>query len=168
MGVFAAVIPFLAIYLFWVAFFAIIADTLGADESEADGYPGLTKTLGFFFNSFENSIGNISSPSIGFLKKGHKETLLNAICAYLIYFFWFLAQIVLLMVLLNFVIALISQYYEDVMNSAEMHTYVMRQQLNHEYYVYQQFLAMIGLGSERNIDAILLIDGEYSENKSEW
>jgi len=46
---------------------------------------------------------------------------------YLIYIYWWVAQIILLVILLNFVIALISQYYEDVMNSAVMHTYVMRQ-----------------------------------------
>ena len=72
------------------------------------------------------------------------------------------------MVLLNFVIALISQYYEDVMNSAEMHTYCMRQQLNHEYYVYHEFMVQIGWKSDKNIDAIFIIDGEYVDNDGEW
>ena len=58
----------------------------------------------------------------------------------MIYFFWWGAQIMLLVVLLNFVIALISQYYEDVMNSAIMHTYVMRQELNQDYYIFHEFM----------------------------
>jgi hypothetical protein len=99
----------------------------------------MNQFLGFFINTFENSIGNINSPTISFLKEGQKETVLDEICVYLVYLFWFLAQIILLMVLLNFVIALISQYYENVMNSAEMHAYVQRQQLNHEYYVFHKF-----------------------------
>lgn len=72
------------------------------------------------------------------------------------------------MVLLNFVIALISQYYEDVMNSAEMHNYVMRQELNHEYYVFNEFMVQMALHKDDNIDAFILIDGEAVENECEW
>ena len=57
-------------------------------------------------------------------------------------------------------IALISQYYEDVMNSKVMHTYAMRQELNHEYDLYCQFRVLMGLDKEKRIDSILLIDGE--------
>ena len=114
-----------------------MSDFLGANHSLANGYTDLSPFFGFFLNSFENSIGNINAPSIAdYQTKGKTLSPLDKVCIYLIYLFWWLAQIVLLMVLLNFVIALISQYYEDVMNSAEMHTYVMRQQLNHENYVY--------------------------------
>ena len=140
MGVLGAIIPFLMIYLFWVAFFAIMAGILGANGSLADGYPGLPKWVGFFLNTFENSLGNINSPTIGFIKSKTNHTFLDYLCVYLIYIFWWGAQILLLVILLNFVIALISQYYEDVMNSAIMHTYVMRQDMNHEYYVMNEFL----------------------------
>ena len=99
-----------------------MADFLGANQSLANGYTGLPPFFGFFLNTFENSIGNINAPSIRDLE--HQKGDLDDIIIYLIYIFWWVAQIVLLMVLLNFVIALISQYYEDVMNSAEMHTYI--------------------------------------------
>jgi cell division protein FtsB len=59
-------------------------------------------------NAFENSIGNINAPTISFLKKGYKPTFLDELIIYLIYLFWWGAQLVLLVVLLNFVIALIS------------------------------------------------------------
>lgn len=55
-----------------------------------------------------------------------RNTTLDALITYMIYGYWMLAQVILLIVLLNFVIALISQYYEDVMNQQVMHTYVMR------------------------------------------
>ena len=108
MGVFAAVMPFLAVYIFWITFFAVVASMLGANEGLAEGYTGLPVYLGYFLNAFENSIGNINAPTISFLKKGSKPTYLDQLCVYLIYFFWWFAQIVLLVVLLNFVIALIS------------------------------------------------------------
>ena len=109
---------------------------LGVDVHKAADYKYMNSFVGLYLYNFENSIGNIHMPSIDFLKEGSTPTTLDMVCICLVYFLWWVAQIVLLMVLLNFVIALISQYYEDVMNSAEMHTYVMRQQLNHEYYVY--------------------------------
>ena len=102
------------------------------------------------------------------MKKGTTLSALDQINIYLIYIFWWFAQIALLMVLLNFVIALISQYYEDVMNSAEMHTYMQRQQLNHEYYVYQEFKVQMGWTDDDNIDALLLITGEEADEGSEW
>ena len=108
MGVMSAVVPFLAIYLIWVIFFAIMAYILGANESNADSYTGVNPLLGYFFTTFENSIGNINAPSIKFLKDKKDRTFLDNFCIYLIYIFWWLAQIVLLVVLLNFVIALIS------------------------------------------------------------
>jgi len=55
-----------------------------------------------------------------------------------------MGQIVLLVILLNFVIALISQFYEDVMNRRVMHTYIMYHELNREYYVFNEFLVIIG------------------------
>ena len=89
--------------------------------------------IGYFLQSFENGIGNISSPTINFLKKKKGMTNIDLVVVYNIFFFWFLSQIVLLVILLNFVIALISQYYEDVMNSKIQHIYEMRQELNYEY-----------------------------------
>lgn len=127
-----------------------------------------TTAIGHFFVTFENSLGNINSPSIDILSKKVKLTALDYVCIYLIYLFWWGAQIVLLVVLLNFVIALISQYYEDVMNNCEMHTYVMRQGLNQEYFVFNQFMVKIGKRKDEMIDAMLLINGETAENEGEW
>ena len=82
----------------------------------------------------------------------------------LIYLFWFIAQIVLLVILLNFVIALISQFYEDVMNRRVMHQYKMYHELNKEYYNFNEFLVKMGWRKDDKIDAMILIDGEKAEN----
>jgi len=166
-GVMAAVVPFLFIYLYWVMFFAMMASTLGANKSMAHGFPGLPSVVGYYFTTFENSIGNINAPTIDF-KIGITPTILDNITLFAIYFLWWSAQIILLVVLLNFVIALISQYYEDVMNSKVMHTYLMRHQLNHEHYVFNQFMVTIGLRKDETIDAMIIIDGEEEESEVEW
>ena len=127
MGVMVASIPFMVIYLFWVLFFAIMAQILGANASLAEGFEGIGQFMGHFFVTFENSLGNINSPTIDFMTKPNQSLrFLSKLQLYFIYFFWWMAQVLLLVIMLNFVIALISQYYEDVMNSKVMHNYMMR------------------------------------------
>lgn len=156
-------------YFFWVIFFAFIAGVLGANETLAGDYTGMNQTVGYFLNTFENSLGNINAPTIAFLKnRDMKIKILDYICIYLIYFFWWIAQILLLVVLLNFVIALISQYYEDTMNSAVKHKYIMRHQLNQEYFIYNQFMIEMNFMTDRQIDTIILIDGDEVEDESDW
>ena len=86
----------------------------------------------------------------------------------MIYLFWFMAQIVLLVILLNFVIALISQFYEDVMNRRVTHQYIMYHELNKEYYNFHEFLVKIGYREDEKIDAIILIDGEKAGDALVW
>lgn len=117
MGVFKAVLPFLLFFFLNIGFFAAISCLLGSNYDLATGYSGTSTIIGYFFQAFENGIGNISAPTINFLSGPTNNTVLDKIITCMIYSFWMGAQIILLIILLNFVIALISQYYEDVMNS---------------------------------------------------
>jgi hypothetical protein len=90
--------------------------------------------------------------------------MVDRVRIFFIYFFWWMSQIILLVVLLNFVIALISQYYEDIMNSKIMLTYWMKHQLNREYYIFYTFLNEMGLRQDKKIDALILFDGNVMEN----
>ena len=107
-GVFVGVIPFLIIFFTFVTCFAILTLILGGNQNLAEGYSGMPLAFGYFFQTFENGIGNISAPSINFLSDKSALTTLDYVIVYSIYFCWFMAQIILLIVLLNFVIALIS------------------------------------------------------------
>ena len=68
LGVIVQVIPFLFIFLFFVLFFSILSAILGSNYNLAMSYPGLTLPFGYYFQTFENGLGNISSPSVNFLK----------------------------------------------------------------------------------------------------
>jgi len=114
-----------------IVYFAASNANLGSNHTLASGYYGTSLALGFFLQTFENGIGNISAPTINYLNSSYHKTKLDKFITFMIYMMWFLAQIILLIVLLNFVIALISQYYEDVMNQQVMHTYLMRNEINH-------------------------------------
>jgi hypothetical protein len=143
------VLPFLTIFLFIVIEFALLSLILGSNHNLATGYEGLslnqsTLLIAYFLQTFENGIGNISAPTINFLANKKRQSSFDYFILALIYLFWFLAQIVLLIVLLNFVIALISQHYENVMNAKIEHTYSSKQQLNQEYNRVVKFLTKFG------------------------
>jgi len=124
MGVAKGVTPFLILYFLWVIFFAAMSVILGFNKELAEGYKGIPTWSGYILQTFEDSIGNISNPTINDFKE--PANFLDGLIIFLIYFFWMFAQIFLLVILLNYMIALISQYYEDVMNSKIEHVYTMK------------------------------------------
>ena len=52
------------------------------------------------------------------------------------YLFWFVCQLVMLIILLNFVIAVISDTYARVSEDREIHTYKYKAMLNSEAYTF--------------------------------
>jgi hypothetical protein len=64
---------------------------------------------------FGYGIGNIVHPSVNHWMKNDNKPA-STFIIYMIYTIWFANQLILLIVLLNFVIALISQVYENVMD----------------------------------------------------
>ena len=91
-GVIKAFMPFLVIYLFWVLFFALVSITLGDNHSLALSYTGLPYAFeGYFLTTFENSLGNINNPSIGWYKNSNGEKkFADEIRVILIYLYWFI------------------------------------------------------------------------------
>ena len=70
--------------------------------------------MAFFFISFGNSIGNIVNPSFTAAVIANKYGYVNV---FLVYSIWFLSILLQLIIILNFVIALVSQVYENIMNA---------------------------------------------------
>jgi len=77
LGVFEAVVPFLGIFFFFVIFFTLMSAVLGNNRDLAESYVGAPLPVGYFFQTFENGIGNLSAPTINFLenKKNAKTPL---------------------------------------------------------------------------------------------
>ena len=67
MGVFRAVIPFLAYFFITILYFAAVSCNLGGNHELAAGYSGATIAIGYFIQTFENGIGNINAPTINYL-----------------------------------------------------------------------------------------------------
>lgn len=87
--------------LIWIAAFTIAYKVLGM---ESTGYQGLTDNspTNFMFQVWENSIGNIGNPAWA------SSTTYSTTQVVLIYLTWLFNQFLVLIVLLNFLIAVIS------------------------------------------------------------
>ena len=54
------------------------------------------------------------------------------------------------------------------MNSKDMHKYIMRNRMNHEYYIYHQYMVDKKWFKDDKIDAVIILDGEEVEDELEW
>jgi hypothetical protein len=83
---------------------------------------------------------------------------------YFIWFIWFCTQFINLVILLNFLIAIISQSYEDVMSRETFTRYSLRSHMNLECLLILQTFGMI---NEMDIFVLSANDGEDGEG-GDW
>ena len=105
---FKEVIPVLAIFILWTSFFAFQFYVLDSNVEEAKEYEGIPLSASYFLLTFENAIGNIQKPSFEIKTINKSNNGLKSVLIYIIYSIWLLKQFVNLIILLNFVIALIN------------------------------------------------------------
>jgi hypothetical protein len=111
------VIPFMTFFILWTILFAFEFYILQSNKDDVAGYIGTSKAVGYLLLAFENGIGNINPPSVGKWYSKHDQSISAGVLIFLVYAYWIMSQFILLMVLLNFVIALVSGVYEQVMDS---------------------------------------------------
>jgi hypothetical protein len=81
---------------------------------EVDDYDGLGFKMRALIQMYRNSIGDIAPPKYNLYLDIHKNitSTENKLMITIIWALWFLNQLFILIVLLNFLIAIISQSYE--------------------------------------------------------
>ena len=98
-----------------IAFFAFLRYLVGIDVDGTD-YPHMTFPSQQFIQTYRNSIGDIAPPDYAFWSDMRLE---HPHIAYFgcagAWFIWFMNQFIVLIMLLNFLIAIISQSYDNVM-----------------------------------------------------
>ena len=113
----ADVVPFTVFFFIWLLIFCVLYKVLGSQDNVTDSYPDIHPFFGYLFYNFENAVGNIQNPTFTYWKSimcadaGKAWTykkVLAKILIYLIYVVWFFNQILVLIILLNFLIAVIS------------------------------------------------------------
>lgn len=93
------------------------------------------------FFVWENSIGNINNPPGASFHNDHDKSkgMRELPDIYLMWFIWYMNQFIIVIILLNFLIAVISQSYENVMNSKSIMKYQDMAALNKEAYNFMNF-----------------------------
>ena len=111
--------PFSCYMCMYLLMFAVFFKVLGVNV-KADAYPGMNDFGMQFINTFENAIGNVQNPDVNLWINSENP---SKSMVTLIYFIWFVNQFLATIVLINFLIAVISQSYENVMNKLIIHIY---------------------------------------------
>ena len=116
---------FLAFYFLWLFFFAIFKALLG-NEIDLDDYPGLHFTVAAMLIEYRNSVGDIMPPTYSFWSQ---DLAGSRVMVGLNQFNFISFQVFMNVILLNFLIAIISQSYEQVMDQQELHIYKQKAEL---------------------------------------
>ena len=113
------------------------------DDSD---YSTLSDATITFIQAYRNSVGDIATPGYDSWIEERKadesawEKLeFNAII-FLIWGFWIAQQFIVLIVLLNFLIAVISQVYDDIISQQTTLTFKHKATLNREYFMILRYL----------------------------
>ena len=81
---------------------------LGADYKDKD-FKSISTQAMYFIRSFRNAVGDIDAPGVAFWAAAHKSgNIMAQIMIWLIWLCWFMHEFLCLIVLLNFLIAVIS------------------------------------------------------------
>lgn len=155
-------------FLIWIIFFGLISKALGSDNN-LGAYPNIDVYTQIFIQTWQNSIGNINPPSTTYWENHQtSKDEATAACAnvaiYTIYLFWFLNQFLILIVLINFLIAVISQSYENVMDTAVIIKYSQRCDLNSQISIIYEHSKIL----RKNYDCVILSSNTQHGGDEAW
>jgi len=110
-------------FILYTSLFGELLYLAKSNKAEVEEYVGkLPQQLGYFFISWGNGIGNIVNPSYD--KPG--DTFLDKVILYVIYLIWWLNQVIVLIIFLNFVIAVVGDVFSTIMDSKNRYIYGLR------------------------------------------
>ena len=104
----------------------------GFGHGTGNDYERLSKFLGFFLYAFRNSIGDLQVPNAEYWEK-------SPVMVYIIWIVWMFHLYFMLIVFLNFLIAIISQVYEQDLVMSLQNEYTQKAQMNLEIEYFLKF-----------------------------
>lgn len=139
---------FLSFLCLWVLCFSLIFRVLGASfddgmyedsyDDDFNDYPKVPESFVYVVQNLRNSIGDLAPPSYKYWEElyssGHEKKAQMMI--FFIWFMWIVEMYVMLIILTNFLIALVSQIYEQIMNEVMLTVYRAKSNLNQEFVQY--------------------------------
>jgi|TARA_B110000285_G_C14601452_1_gene370853 hypothetical protein len=129
--------PFTIYFLLYTLFFAFLYKILGLQLDDEVYLPVEINSsfFGYFIYAMRNSIGDLADPDYSlWLENKEEGTSANWLMIILCWLFWIINALLMIIVLLNFLIAVISQSYEAVVSLRNIYTYSHKADINLEYY----------------------------------
>lgn len=100
-------------------------------------YPGINKIFAYLIYSFRNSIGDLATPNYDSWLLQYQEGKISLISrnsiVTLAWAIWLFQAIFMVIILLNYLIAVIAQAYERVVNQRVIYSYVHKAEINLDY-----------------------------------
>ena len=145
---------YMGFFITWIGEFTILYDIL---EVESKGWLLLS------YNQWENGINGVGAEGIPTLRANPPPKSLSA----LLYMIWMMNQFLLVVVNLNFLIALISQSYEESMNNMIIDQYSTKAEFNNQVYKNMKLLGW-GMKNFKTVIVAQEVDNDNATNKNEW
>lgn len=106
-------LPFLAYFFYFIIIFSVIYSCLQINPNNSGDYQGINIYVAVFIMTFRNSIGDLAPPDYTFWLDGENDNVkindtVKRVMVFSIWVIWVLKGIVMIIVLLNFLIAVIS------------------------------------------------------------
>ena len=133
-------IPFITCFLLFLVMFSVSFIVLGNEiDSEVVEAEWISFTHKTFLQAYRTSIGELGMPRYPklLLKEDNFQRSMNI---YLIWLLWYTQTFCMLVVLLNFIIAVINETYNLVKNDQVLINYADKAELNKECYEILSFL----------------------------
>ena len=127
-------------------------------------FENLSSLWGYLFVSFGNGVGDFRVPT-------YDADSSSDLIVWMVYMTYMIQMVLMNTILLNFVIAVIGQEYESVMNQQVLHVYTQKHELNNEV---SRTLSLaedvISKGKQEESDAynIILDCSRQTSESSEW
>ena len=122
----------LSIFFFALCFSVLEIDT-DDDIKDVKG-PGFNKFGLIFLQTYRIVMGEIGVPAYEDLENRQKHWIALQSQIFLIWCTWFICTFSMIIILLNFLIAVITETYEEVATKQSIYTYVHKASLNEEIY----------------------------------
>ena len=133
-------IPFLVTYMLFLTIFAMLYTVLRMEpDPETAGIQNTPDFVIILLVAFRNAIGEVGLPTYSEVA-GKDDSIFKSINILLIWATWYFQTFFLLVIMLNFLIAVIQSNYNKVINFQEMISYQHKAELNEEcYQLYSYF-----------------------------
>lgn len=173
---------FFLFMILWLSVFTAMLYILNCDVPNYEDYPHLPWWLQLTLQVWRNSLGDIQPPEYSTWFDKYKELdELKATHAYvqaykqpinviigMLWFIWFLNCVFNQVIMLNFMIAIISESYERVMKQRDQLMYSYKSDLNLEVEIFISYFEWLCVRQRPVFNSIILVSSCAPDAEEEW